>query len=126
MERALLARLSTSRESDCKHSLSAFVPAGLGLILARRSKQDALADDLLAAGAAGFLLKTAPSAVLLAAIEMVLAGGRYRPEKEVRYSVRAAAASTELPQLSGRLADVASLLGDRLTNKQIARAWRRP
>ena len=125
MERALLARLSTSRESDCKQSLSAFVPAGLGLILARRSKQDAR-DDLLAAGAAGFLLKTAPSAVLLAAIEMVLAGGRYRPEKEVRYSVRAAAASTELPQLSGRLADVASLLGDRLTNKQIARAWRRP
>lgn len=89
------------------------------LIVVSGLRDDTLVDDLLAAGVAGFLPKMAPSAVMLAAIDLVLAGGRYRPEQLVLHSLSKAGA---LPQLSGRLNDVARLLGDGLTNKEIARS----
>ena len=100
--------------------------AGIGAILAAAPaarlivvsglRDDALVDDLLAAGAAGFVPKSVSPAVMLDAIDLVLAGGCYRPEVLAPHRVPMAA-----PMLAGRLADVARLLGDGLTNKQIAR-----
>lgn len=78
-------------------------------------RDDALVDALLAAGVAGFLPKSAAPAVMLAAIDLVLAGGRYRPEQLGPDRVAAG------PVLAGRLGEVARLLGDGLTNKAIAR-----
>ena len=88
------------------------------LIVVSGLRDDALADDLLKAGAAGFVPKSASPAVMLAAIDLVLAGGCYRPEGMAPQQQPLLAAS---PTLSGRLADVAQLLGEGLTNKQIAR-----
>ena len=50
------------------------------VIIISGMRDAALAADLLAAGAAGFLHKTATPSVMLAAIDHVLAGGRYSSE----------------------------------------------
>lgn len=88
------------------------------LIVVSGLRDDALVDALLAAGAAGFLPKTSPAAVMLAAIDQVLAGGQYRPAPLPNGAANALPA---LAPLSGRLADVARLLAAGLTNKEIAR-----
>ena len=84
---------------------------------------------VLRAGAAGFIPKTAMSKVMLQAIRLVLAGGRYLPpellhiveRQEVDTGVRSPA-SDRLALLSGRQREVFDLLAQGLSNKMIARS----
>lgn len=84
------------------------------LIVISGLRDKALVEAFAAAGVAGFIPKTRPPADILTAIEKIVAGGRSFPE--------AFEPAAPPRPVSGRLADVAQLLGDGLTNKQIARA----
>lgn len=101
------------------------------IIVVTGSHDDALMLALLADGVAGFVPKSAAPAVMLAAIELVLAGGRYLPPRLAGLSaqqradegMRDGAAQTAGPRagLTSRQAEVAGLLANGLSNKDIAR-----
>jgi DNA-binding NarL/FixJ family response regulator len=95
------------------------------------------AQDVLSAGAAGFIPKAAMAGVMLQAIRLVLAGGRYVPPEllgtvdATRTAARAATAEParslapgkrpRLDLLSPRQRQVFELLAKGLSNKMIAR-----
>ncbi len=99
-------------------ALRAAAPA-VPIIVVSGSSDDALLLDLLAAGIAGFVPKTASLAIIAAAIDLVLAGGRYLPAQLA--SLPPAAAPDAAPLLSPRQVEVAALLVRGLSNKDIAR-----
>jgi two-component system, NarL family, response regulator NreC len=79
----------------------------------------------LTAGASGYVLKDAPRADLIHAIEVVKQGGQYLSsralKKVVRQHVRGAkSTATDYERLSGREREVLKLLADGLTLKEIA------
>ena len=86
-------------------------------------------DDILLAlfdlGVAGFAPKTSKSAVIEAAIRLVLAGGRYLPprlmELAARYRSSVTTPSSAVPRLTDRQADVLRLIAGGRSNKEIAR-----
>lgn len=106
--------------------LLAVMPASR-LIVVTGSHDDAQMLALLAEGIAGFVPKTAPPAVMLAAIELVLAGGRFLPPRLAALRAHEGAGDhASLPEparagLTARQAEVAALLADGLSNKDIAR-----
>ncbi len=90
------------------------------------------ADDVLLAllelGIAGFAPKTSRSAVIEAAIRLVLAGGRYLPPRLAEIAVGRAAAAPGAhpaaagPRLTERQTDVLVLIAQGRSNKEIARS----
>jgi DNA-binding NarL/FixJ family response regulator len=108
------------------------------LIVVTGSDDDALMVDLLATGISGFVAKTASPAVIGAAIDLVMAGGRYLPPRLAQIGGaavpppwRGAAVPTltpaadplraALPPLTARQVDVLRLLARGFPNKDIAR-----
>jgi DNA-binding NarL/FixJ family response regulator len=85
---------------------------------------DAMMLTLLGRGVAGFVPKTATTAVLASAIELVVAGGRYLPERLAQLTVAPLppAQWRAPPPLSGRQVDVVRLIAQGQSNKDIARA----
>jgi DNA-binding NarL/FixJ family response regulator len=93
------------------------------------SHDDRLLLDLIASGVAGFVPKTSGTEIILAAIDLVLAGGRYMPPR-----VAELAAQTQVgidphvgtrapkPAVTARQADVLRLVAEGYSNKEIARA----
>jgi DNA-binding NarL/FixJ family response regulator len=94
----------------------------LRVLVITGSHDDALLIDLLARGVAGFAPKQSSKGVLLAAIELVLAGGRYLPP---RLAELLAPSPRPEPQpvsgMSPRQMEVVRLLAQGFTNKDIAR-----
>jgi DNA-binding NarL/FixJ family response regulator len=98
------------------------------LLVITGTDDDAMMLDLLALGVAGFAPKTLTAAVIGAAIELVLAGGRYLPPRLAE--LHAAPHDTTAPRdaasarllLTARQQDVLRLLVQGLSNKDIARA----
>ncbi|WP_017668215.1 response regulator transcription factor [Sandarakinorhabdus sp. AAP62] len=88
------------------------------LVVVSGMRDAELVAELMAAGAAGFLHKTSAPAMMLSAVDHVLAGGRYCPDYLA--SSPSSPAASPVP-LTGRLADIARLLGDGMTNKEMAR-----
>lgn len=86
---------------------------------------DRLMLDLVADGVAGFAQKTSGSHVILAALELILAGGRYLPPRIAELATGAApsegARKSPAALLTPRQTDVLALLAQGLSNKQIAR-----
>ena len=88
-------------------------------------------DDVLIAlfelGIAGFAPKTSKSAVIEAAIRLVLAGGRYLPPRLVELAVERSgggprgAGGAPSPRLTDRQTDVLALIALGRSNKEIAR-----
>lgn len=79
----------------------------------------------LAAGASGYVLKDAPRADLIHAIEVVRRGGQYLSSKALRKVVKqhvqgSKATATDYERLSAREREVLKLLADGLTLKEIA------
>jgi DNA-binding NarL/FixJ family response regulator len=106
-------------------ALRAAAPA-TPLIIVTGSGDDALLLDLLALGIAGFVPKTATLAVIAAAIELVLAGGRYLPPRLAEMAAPPRLAEMAAPParaaaLSPRQVEVVALLARGLSNKDIAR-----
>ena len=98
-----------------------------------------MAESVLRAGAAGFIPKSTVSSVIVQAIRLVLAGGRYVPPELLPRTTAAtpgpvpkvprddgsrtrATASSGLTMLSPRQREVFELLAQGLSNKHIARA----
>ena len=94
------------------------------LLVVTGSHDDGLLLELLSLGVAGFAPKQSTSAVLLAAIELVLAGGRYLPPRlaELRIVAPRPVDRDGAGPLSARQIDVVKLLAQGLSNKDIARA----
>lgn len=90
------------------------------ILIVTGSDDDALLLDLVAAGIAGFVPKRSPAPLLLAAIELVLAGGRYLPD---RLAALAVATGNRRPdvEVTPRQIEVLRLMAAGLTNKAIAK-----
>lgn len=88
------------------------------------SLDDTTMVALLHSGVAGFVPKTATTAVLAAAIALVVAGGRYLPERLATMPVvqQPMAPRREGALLSARQTDVVRLMALGQSNKDIARA----
>ncbi len=99
-------------------ALLAAAPAAR-LIVVTAQADDALLRDLMATGIAGFVSKSAKLAVIGAAIDLVLAGGRYLPPRLAELAL--ARPPPTRAMLSPRQAEVAALLVRGLSNKDIAR-----
>lgn len=91
---------------------------------------DRLMLDLLSDGVAGFASKSLDTEVLAAAIDLVLAGGRYLPPRLAELLVSGPQARTPAPRRDGparepltpRQLDVLRLMAEGQSNKDIARA----
>ncbi len=96
------------------------------LLVLTGQDDDALMLDLLRLGVAGFASKTLAPAVLAAAIELVVAGGRYLPPRLAELAPAASVAPAPpkawaTPAVTDRQLMVLRLLAQGLSNKQIAR-----
>ena len=91
------------------------------------NEEDEVLLALFRLGIAGFAPKTSKSAIIEAAIRLVLAGGRYLPPRIVELATRngamgaGAAPTTSLARLTERQTDVLKLIATGESNKQIAR-----
>lgn len=98
-------------------ALRAVVPS-VPVLIVTGTSDDALMRRLLATGVAGFAHKTESPDVLLAAIELVLAGGRYIPARIA--NLLEARAEAPRPLLTARQEDVVRRIAQGRSNKEIA------
>lgn len=99
------------------------------LLVVTGVEDDQLMLDLLDDGVAGFAPKSLDSGILAAAIELVLAGGRYLPDRLAALSAAGSRAAPQPPARAGlprdlltsRQLDVLRMMAEGLTNKEIAR-----
>jgi DNA-binding NarL/FixJ family response regulator len=100
---------------------------GAPILVVTGNEEDEVLLALFRLGIAGFAPKTSKSAIIDAAIRLVLAGGRYLPPRIVELAARqghpggAAQASAVTVRLTERQADVLKLIATGESNKQIAR-----
>jgi DNA-binding NarL/FixJ family response regulator len=106
--------------------LKAAAPAS-PILVVTGNEEDALLLDLFELGIAGFAPKTSKSAVIEAAIRLILVGGRYAPPRIVELaSRRSGAEAGQAPRvvtarLTDRQVDVLKLTAQGRSNKEIAR-----
>lgn len=92
---------------------------GLMAVVLSGSEEAGIAQQALAAGAVGFIPKSAPTAVLLPALELVLAGGLYMPP-DLTPAVAAARSTASGGRLTQRQQAILIGLSVGATNKHIA------
>ncbi|OYY72160.1 response regulator transcription factor [Sphingomonas sp. 28-63-12] len=92
------------------------------IVIVTAADNDAMMLALLDDGVAGFVSKSANTAVIIAAIELVLAGGKYLPPRIGELAGVAQPHNAMPARLSPRQIDVLRLISDGETNKGIARA----
>jgi DNA-binding NarL/FixJ family response regulator len=95
------------------------------ILVVTGNEEDEVLLALFRLGIAGFAPKTSKSAIIEAAIRLVLAGGRYLPPRIVELAAGAAPAPASPNALYGRLTerqiDVLKLIALGQSNKEIAR-----
>ena len=96
------------------------------IIILTGAHDDQILIDLLATGVDGFIQKTSGTDIILAAIDLVLAGGRYLPPRLAELVAAALSApappNAERTLVTPRQKEVLRLIADGLSNKEIARA----
>ena len=92
------------------------------IVIVTATNDDALMLALIEDGVAGFVSKSANTAIILAAIELVLAGGRYFPPLVAKIAQESRNPSAAISRLTARQIDVLGLIQKGETNKGIARA----
>lgn len=100
------------------------IAPGTPVLVFTGNEDDAMLLELLAHGIAGFVPKTAKSAVIEAAMRLVLAGGRYLPDRLADLVAGSGAASglvATRPRLTERQTDVLKLVAVGQSNMEIAR-----
>lgn len=105
--------------------LRALAPA-TPILVVTGNEEDEVLLALLRLGIAGFAPKTSKSAIIEAAIRLVLAGGRYLPPRVAELAARqvpgpGVQAAAGAVRLTERQADVLRLIATGESNKQIAR-----
>lgn len=93
---------------------------GLPLLVVTGLADDAMMRALLAAGVGGFASKTESPQILLAAIDLVVNGGRYLPPRVAALLIEADVGQG--PRLTARQEDVVRLVAEGRSNKEIAQA----
>ncbi len=104
---------------------------GMPVLVVTGTADDALLLDLLDLGVAGFAPKTASSAIIGAALQLVAAGGRYLPPRLADIAASQIDTGRSPPQrdaeavlserLTDRQMDVLRLVAEGRSNKEIAR-----
>jgi DNA-binding NarL/FixJ family response regulator len=103
------------------HALAPATP----LMVITGTHDDRALLDLLALGVAGFIGKNESTAVILAALELVLAGGRYLPPRVAELAAGGHPEPGTAPSpVSARQREVLQLIAGGQSNKQIALALR--
>lgn len=92
------------------------------VLIVTGTQDDPLMLALLDDGVAGFISKSANMAVITAAIDLVMAGGRYLPPRIAEIAATISPAENTHQRLSPRQLAVLRLVGEGETNKDIARA----
>jgi DNA-binding NarL/FixJ family response regulator len=99
---------------------------GSPILVVTGNEEDQVLLELLQLGIAGFAPKTSRSAIIEAAIRLVLAGGRYLPPRLAELAVGQAGASggagMAAPRLTVRQLDVLRQIAEGGSNKEIARS----
>lgn len=95
----------------------------LALIVLAAACDRATVLDALGAGAAGFIPKSSTNQVMLSAIQLVLAGGKYLPPETLTSGLEPSSRqrAKTVPILSGRQMEVLRLIAQGRSNKEICR-----
>ncbi|QNA85216.1 response regulator transcription factor [Sphingomonas sp. So64.6b] len=103
---------------------------GMPLLVITGSHDDRLLLDLIGGGVAGFVPKTSGTEIIMAAIDLILAGGRYIPQRvadlaagtqsEPVRDIQSDTRSTK-PIVTPRQAEVLRLVAEGYSNKEVAR-----
>ncbi|HEX6511163.1 MAG TPA: response regulator transcription factor [Chloroflexota bacterium] len=95
--------------------------AGSKVLVITASRNESMLQQMLDAGACGFVLKTGDTDELLSAVRTVLQGKRYiSPSLSSRDLSRGKSQTTRLDSLTAREREVLQLIGEGLTNREIA------
>lgn len=105
---------------EATRQISGKVPNSKVLVITA-SRNESLLQQLLEAGAAGFVLKTGDTDELLAAVRTVLQGKRYISQDLAARDLSAnKSQATRLESLTAREREVLQLIGEGRTNREIA------
>jgi DNA-binding NarL/FixJ family response regulator len=91
------------------------------ILVVTGTEEDGLLVALFELGVAGFAPKTSKSALIDAAIRVVLAGGRYLPPRFLAITAPRGVAAPPASRLTTRQVDVLKLIAGGQSNKEIAR-----
>lgn len=94
--------------------------AGLKILAITSIEQRYIVDQMLAAGADGFILKSSDTGEILEAIKQVIAGNQYISKSVADLLKGKLATNGDLPVLTRREVEVLKLIADGLTNQEIA------
>ncbi len=106
---------------DATRQIATRVP-GAKVLVITASRNESMLQQILDAGAAGFVLKTGDTAELLIAVRTILQGKRYVSQGLVARepSSTHSSSATRLETLTAREREVLQLIGEGRTNREIA------
>jgi DNA-binding NarL/FixJ family response regulator len=94
--------------------------AGLKILAITSIEQRHVVDQMLAAGANGFILKSSDTTEILEAIKQIINGNSYISQSVADLLKGKLRANSDLPVLTRREVEVLKLIADGLTNQEIA------
>jgi len=94
--------------------------AGLKILCITSIEQRHVVDQMLAAGANGFILKSSDTSEILEAIKQILSGNSYISQSVADLLKGKFPTNSDLPILTRREVEVLKLIADGLTNQEIA------
>ena len=95
--------------------------AGLKILAITSIEQRHVVDQMLAAGANGFILKSSDTSEILEAIKQILSGNSYISQSVADLLKGKLATNGNMPILTRREVEVLKLIADGLTNQEIAK-----